>query len=295
MAHSVRKRTSTKPIHNIQTTFSSPLVKGKHDAQGRSLIVRGLAILTTLAINRFVSRRIFLFLLNLPALIFTSCVEGEEELWINQNGSGRILAHYELPRIALSRLGNPDDTMRAFINIDEREEDLKIQALSFGEVNGKIVFHLEATFENALDLLEIIARNKEAFIEESGNDPVHLDAIAGVIHFNFEDCTPKFSRAVSLGGLFPTAVNRRPGMLGPSTFKYTIHLPAKVIESNAHSISEDGKTVSWNFLLKEHFAAPMEMGVTIKIPIPWWAWAVLAMLTFALALLIWKFVIRRFI
>lgn len=240
-------------------------------------------------------RRLLSLLLCLSAFIFTSCVEGEEEIWIHQDGSGRILAHYELPGIAKNSLGNPNDTIRALKIIDEKEDGIEIQQLTFGEKKGKIVFHLEATFENALDLLELVERNEETFIEESGSDPAQIDAIAGIIDFKFEDLTPMFNRTVSLGGLFPPMVSKRPGMLGPSNFKYTIHLPAKVKDTNAHAISEDGKTVSWTFFLKNHFDQPMQMSLTTELPIPWWALAILALIVFGLAWLVWRFGIRRFL
>ena len=281
-------------ISNVSKLKKVPaLIKGRHDSPA----AQGLALLPTTANNPLVSRCLLLFLLCLAAGIFTSCVEGEEEVWVNQDGSVRIVAHYELPGMAMSRLGNPDDLKQALISIDEREEGLKIQALSFGpdKVSGKIVFHLEATFESAFDLLELVKRNEQTFIEESGVDPAQIDALAGSIDFKFEDLTPKLRRGVNLGGLFPSAVSKRPRMLGPSNFKYTIHLPARVKETNAHFISDDGRTISWTFLLKEHFDAPMEMVVSTELPVPWWAWAVLALLAFGLAWLIWRFVIRRFL
>jgi len=44
-----------------------------------------------------VIRRLILSLLCLSVFIFTSCVEGEEEIWIHKNGSDYCLAYYELP------------------------------------------------------------------------------------------------------------------------------------------------------------------------------------------------------
>jgi hypothetical protein len=242
-----------------------------------------------------VIRRLILSLLCLSVFIFTSCVEGEEEIWIHENGSGRILAHYELPGRIKNSLGNPENTIRALKIIDEKEDGIEIQQITYGEKNGKIVFHLEVTFEDILDLFELVERNEQTFIEEAGSDSAQIDSIVGVIDVKLEDLTPMLKRTVNLGSLFPPIVKNRPGMLGPSNFKYTIHLPAKVKDSNAHSISDDGKTVTWTFLLKNHFNQPMLMTVTTELPIPWWAWAALAVIVFGLAWLVWRFVIRRFL
>ena len=241
-------------------------------------------------------RSLLLSLLCLPALIFTSCVEGEEEIWINPDASGRFTTHYEIPSIALSQMGNPDDMIRALRMIDDKEEGIEITTLTFEKEGSKVIFHLEATFKDASKLLEISDRNEDLFVEEAHADPEQMDSIAGVINFRLEGLTPTFNRSVSLDGIFPPMISDRPKILGRSYFKYTIHLPAKVKTHNAHSVSKDGQTVSWTFLLKEHFEHPMEMAFTTAIPTPWWAWVILTFLIFGLACLIWlisRKVLRR--
>jgi hypothetical protein len=240
-----------------------------------------------------VIRRLLLSLLCLPALILTSCVEGEEEVWINPDASGRFMAHYEIPSIALSQMSNPDDMIRALRMIDEKEEGIEITKLSFEKKGSKAILHLKATFKDVRKLLEISDRNEDFFAKEAKADPEQMDAIAGVINFGLDGLTPTFTRSVSLDGLFPAMISERPKMLGPSNFKYTIHLPAEVKTHNAHSVSEDGRTVSWTFLLKDHFEQPMEMAFTTALPIPWWAWLALAILVFGIAWLIWRKVLRR--
>jgi len=235
------------------------------------------------------------FLLALPALIFTSCVEGEEEIWITPDGSGHLVAHYEIPSIALAQIGDPVDFVRAFTLIDEREDEIQITDLSFIKKGSKAIFHLEATFKDAREILSISIRNEALFLAETGCDPEKIDGIAGAIDFEIKGLTPTYERTVSPSEIFPSIVSRRPKMLGASTFKYIIHLPAKVIETNAHEVTDDRKTVSWTFILNEHFEAPMAMSFTMELPVPWWGWTILALLALVLAWLIWRFIIRRFV
>lgn len=229
----------------------------------------------------------------LPALILTSCLEGEEEIWINADASGRLVAHYDVPARVLTELGDPEDFIRALRLVDEGEDGIEISELQFTQSGGRAVFHLEATFQDARELLSISERNEELFIEETNSDPENLDGIAGDINFDLKWLTPTFHRTVSPADIFPEIVKKRPKMLGPATFKYTIHLPAAIKESNAHVVSDDGKTVSWAFRLSEHFDQPMEMSFTTELPIPWWAWVILALLGGLLVWLVWRFLVRR--
>lgn len=214
--------------------------------------------------------RILTLLFFLPFVALTSCVEGEEELWINDDASGHVVLHYKIPSIALRRLGDPNDFIKALELIDEKEEMIEITKLSFEVKSSRAIFHLEAKFDDARELLSITERNKPIFAEETSTDPKDLDSILGDIDFRIDGITPAFDRIVRPSNIFPPMVNKRPKMLGSATFKYCIHLPTKVKETNAHSISDDGKTVSWIFELRNHFEDPIDMTLRAGFLFPWW-------------------------
>ena len=60
-----------------------------------------------------------LFLL-FSIVVLTSCVEGDEEVWINDDASGNIVATYKLPTIALRQIGDPDDFIKALKLIETK-------------------------------------------------------------------------------------------------------------------------------------------------------------------------------
>jgi len=242
-----------------------------------------------------VTRFIFAFFLILPLFTLNSCLEGEEEIWINLDASGHFVTRYEIPSMAIGQIGDPDKIVRALNLVAAKEEGLTITKCTHEAKGSKVIFRLEAEFDNILDLLEIAGRNEELFLRESSTDPDKIGAMAGAIDFRFKGLRPAFDREIEPSEIFPAVVAKRPGMLGSSTFKYTIHLPAKVRTTNAHTISDDGKTVSWSFLLKDHFDQPMTMSLTTVVPIPWWGWLLLGLVTLLLAYLIWRFLIRRFL
>jgi len=218
------------------------------------------------------------FLSAIPLLFLTSCIEGEEEIWINWDASGKIRAHYEFPPILRVKLGDPKAFIIALRDLDEREEGIEIQELSFEQVGSKFVFHLEATFDDVTELQEISERNADTLVE----------AIAGSMSLAMQGLNISFQREILLDGMFPERVIRNPQYLGSSNFRYQIHLPFPVKSSNAHAVTNDGKSLEWIFLLKEHTQEPMEMSLDTRIILPWWIWAIAIILILIGTWLIWR-------
>jgi hypothetical protein len=238
-----------------------------------------------------VIQKLLLALLAVPLFLVTSCVEGEEEIWINLNGSGKVEARYEFPARALSKIGDPERLVEALTLIAAKEEGIEISDCSFVTEEGqtiltpdKAVFQLSGRFDNVLDLFEIASRNKEFFVEQTGMDPDQVASVIGLIDFRFEGLRPTFDREIRPAEIFPEFLA---GMLGPSSFQYTIHLPAEVRQTNAHAVSEDGRTVTWVFQLKDHFDKPMTMSLDTTIPIPWWVFVLLLVLVVLVLGAVW--------
>lgn len=238
------------------------------------------------------SYRLTALLLFLPLLLLNSCIEGEEEVWINLDASGKLRAHYEFPPALKAQMGDPDVIVAALRALDEREDGIEIQALSFGMVGRQLIFHLEATFDDARDLLEISERNLDVLIEDTGMDPAQADAMSGGITFAMNGMSPSFQRDISLAGMFPEMIANNPGLLGSSNFRYLIHLPFPATETNAHKVENGGKTLIWRFLLKEHVTEPMSLSLKTKIVIPWWAWLIGGVLLLGLFFMSWR-IFRR--
>jgi len=94
-------------------------------------------------------RVFFLFLL---ILMLPSCVEIEEEMWINSDGSGRLMIHQELPGLAAGEIGDPQVYVSVLREIDELEDEIEITELFFEERGTELIFHLDATFESVMEL-----------------------------------------------------------------------------------------------------------------------------------------------
>ena len=236
-------------------------------------------------------RHLLSIFLLLPLFIFNSCIEGEEEIWIHQDGSGKIRAHYTLPSIALASIGPTSQYIDQIKAIDENEPGLKVTSLSFKRVKADLVFDLEFTFDSLQDLADLTMEapsSGDTNGEDSSSSLENMSFILGDISLKFEDMTPSYDRKISFSALrdqLPKNIN-----LKDSSCRYILHLPAKIKESNAHQISEDGKSATWTFLLKDNLDQPIEMKLASELPIPWWAWAVAALIILLLLWILWRII-----
>ena len=140
-----------------------------------------------------------LFLL-FSIVVLTSCVEGDEEVWINDDASGNIVATYKLPTIALRQIGDPDDFIKALKLIDEKEVMIEITDLSFEVKSGRAIFHLEAKFDDARELLSITERNKPVFSKQTKTDQKYPKKYVGGCMCLYGEKAPPTS-ATTHGGL----------------------------------------------------------------------------------------------
>ena len=187
-------------------------------------------------------------------------------------------------------MGNPDPYIRAIRDIDEREDGAKITELSFEKVGkqslfgGNTRFILETEFDDIQQFFELVERNEEGFVSETGADTDNLETIVGDIDLEMNFSRLRAERTVSLEKILPKTVHKFPNALGQSSFSYTYHLPFPIEETNAHHISEDRRTVKWKFLLKDHVTKPLLMELKANTPLPSWFIATITTLAF---ILIW--------
>lgn len=231
--------------------------------------------------------RWFRILLFLPTLLLQSClIEGEEEIWIKADRAGKIRIQYTIPTQMVKTMGNPDSYIRAIRDIDEREDGAKITELSFEKVGkqslfgGSSRFILETEFDDIQQFFELVERNEEGFVSETGADTAKLETIVGDIDLEMKFLKLRAERTVSLEKLLPKTVHKFPNALGQSSFSYRYHLPFPIEETNAHHISEDRKTVKWKFLLKDHVTKPLIMKLEANTPLSWWVIAIITILAF---------------
>lgn len=229
-----------------------------------------------------------------PLFFLVSCIEGEEELTVNLDASGLFKARYEFPAAVSARMGPPARYRRELQRIDAEEEGIEITQMEIGFVRGKLIFHLEAKFDNVLDLLQVAERQRDKFSEGTGMKASELEVFLGGIAFKLDGLNAEYFRSMDLGPMFPATLKKNPALLMDSEFRFKINLPVAVESSNADQVSADGKSMTWSFMLQDYVNKPIEMNFRTQEVVPWWA-GVLGVIVLLLVIwLLWRLIRKVF-
>lgn len=213
-------------------------------------------------------------------LLLASCIDGEEEIVIGADGSAWVKAVYRVPSLLLS--AGDAESLRSSIETElGAAKDLRLLTNTVEKENGKRVIVLELETDDLVALEGCLPQHGSDYEPGIGDKILH--AIVGRISFSLNGLSASLRREIDLKPLLDEYLGSRgASTLGDSEFRYTIHLPYPVEGSNAHEVSDDGKTLSWTHKLADHRNAPIELLMTTSIPIPWWVYAVLISLIVAL-------------
>ncbi len=240
-----------------------------------------------------------LLVLILSPFLLTSCLEidGTEEIWINSNGSGKGSLRYDvdlkMPKfareLARSKIGDIDLYRQIARTVDERDDNIKITKLKINDQSNPITADIEFTFNNVLKLLETSNTFKEVYTELT-NKPVprEVSVMTGEIDIKWQGTSPSFTRQINLGEALPKMIRDSPDILGNSKLNYTIHFPYQIENTSGANMSNDGKTATWTFLLKDHINTPLM--ISAKTPLPWWIWVLIILsLLLLIRIVVWLF------
>ncbi|NNC87529.1 MAG: hypothetical protein HKN82_03595 [Akkermansiaceae bacterium] len=221
--------------------------------------------------------RLLLVLAVLPALLCTSCIEGEESVWLKRNGSGRIEASYHLPEIVVQQFGGGQkfvDKLRSAIDADP---EIHLEDIGHERADdGRVHFHFAARFD---DLQALVAFPQKRLRDPAAPDvPVREEALFGVMDLEINDLKLSLHREIDLAPILPAAVKGTPALLGDSKLVFRVHLPVPAAHTNAATVSPDGKLLEWSFLLRDHTAKPMILNAGAPLPLPWWIWFTLVLI-----------------
>ena len=236
-----------------------------------------------------------LLLTLLPAIfLLVSCIDGEEEIWLKRDGSGRMVATYKMPGAIMQRFGSAPELQKKLEEAFAKEPTIRITHIGNHLAEGRVVFEFAAEFD---DIRTLAAFPKKHLRDPASPDtPGSEEALFGTMDLRVKGLTLIFDREIDLRTILPNSAKQNPGMLGESAFRYTVHLPANANRHNATSVEDEGRTLHWVFPLRKYANAPMSLIMKAPLPMPWWVWftGFLIGLIFLL-LLIWaaKFTMAR--
>lgn len=222
-------------------------------------------------------RFIGLAVLTFCCLLCQSCIEGDEEIFLNADGSARLRAVYTLPALLFTDQDAAE--MQAKIAKEIGEEDkIKLLENTVRRVDGRQVITIEVETGDMVkleDIIDDLAKTGSGADEEKDSKSEQaLDALLGEFAFRREGLDAGINRKVDLTPLLEKYLGQKgPAMLGDSEFRYTIHFPKAVKSSNAHEVLDGGKTLRWRYKLSECADRPIELDMVAPLPLPWWIYA----------------------
>lgn len=194
-----------------------------------------------------------LLMLMIALLVLAGCVNYDEELWLNHDGSGRA----KLRLIHRSQYENPEEIMRK-----SSLPGISLQSYNIQRRGPDAVYTIEFKFKSV-----------EAF--NNVNDQLSNADFWGKITLNKEPGRRiTFKRRISLGSQnsdddFENIFSRL--QTENTVWKYKLHVPWKIISTNAkaENVDHDTGTIAWSFDSDSMWNKQEMMTVELEKAFPW--------------------------
>lgn len=223
-------------------------------------------------------------------LLLVSCIEGEEEIWLEPDGSGRIEATYKMPTVVAQKIGDPDELVEILKNAAARDPHIELTSVSHQTRRGGVTLKFSGTFDDLRKLATFPQRQLRDPAEPDKR--VKAEVLFGTTHLDISWRGLSYERQVDISWLLKSSpaaksIVRVPALLGNSSFRYTLNLPTSARESNSTTQSQDGHKLEWLFPLKNHVQEPMHLTAEGDLPLPGTLWLI------PLAVLVLLFLIQN--
>lgn len=195
--------------------------------------------------------------------LLSCCIDGHEEYWIEQDGSGRAQIRYTIPS-SVARMEGGDEGLRKILG-----DFLKSNAY-FSNSNCEVVTEnsttrvtIRATFESALKLCQITSD------PEIHNLPSAVNHLIGTLKSDLHGRTLELTRTASPAKAIPGAFLMPASSFQENHLVYLIHLPFPASESNATLVTDGGRTLRWDIPLADTLNSPVITRFKLKLPVLW--------------------------
>ncbi|HEY1121996.1 MAG TPA: hypothetical protein VGE67_10365 [Haloferula sp.] len=216
-------------------------------------------------------------------LLLSACFDIHEEVWVEQDGSGRAELRYTVPESALRLNGGATGTEKKIRDLITAQPSLILDGVSIETQDKNATITVRVSTKSMLSLRKLKKSGSLKTLSESTAD------IVGHFDVGLRGLDVDFARTVQVGealGLASFAIgsderkNRR--------LTYIVHLPKAAKKNNATLVADGGKTLTWDYTLGDAIRSPINTSFRAAIPIPRYLWAMAAgVLALLVALTVW--------
>ena len=202
------------------------------------------------------------------SILMSSCLDYEEEMWVNPDLSGRVSMKISVPEeIVRGNTGLERDLTENGLR-DELEKipGVKLESFQSFREAGKVIANAKITFED----VEQLTRYEQGVAESTAA------SMLGSIKVTEEGRKVKFERTLNT---MPKARNDEFAkdfltkslsslLFSKNYISYKIHVPSAIITANSQHIDGEEQIVEWKYTLSQAMREPPEMLVEWKKPFP---------------------------
>lgn len=221
------------------------------------------------------------------AVVLPSCLDSEEEIWINADASGAARITITVPTAAMSLHGGETGVKKLAEDFLQTSPAFTTYLVETKSEKDRTTVNIVFTFDNALDFLD------SSFTESLETLPGGGGKFAGTTEIEFQGLSLAFSRSTELSKAIPGAMFFPKSQLVGHEVKTTIHLPKAATTHNATSTADGGRTLVWITPLATAMRQPVETDFIMPLPIPWMTIAVTMLVLLLLLTFLIYYVIRR--
>ncbi len=207
----------------------------------------------------------------LGLLLIAGCINYDQQMELNTNGSGKMVMHYSMAQQLVSMMqmggsagGEGDQEMPFKLKEDEVKADLaapgvKVEKFETKTEGDQQHFYVHISFDNVTSL------NKTKTFKDM---PVTWKEEKGAV--TFSQVLKGKKKEANTGADEAMGKQMAQAMFGNAAFKYSLKLPAKALPAPATNgtISEDGRSVNWTFPLVELDSGDKTMTASFKSGLP---------------------------
>lgn len=223
------------------------------------------------------------------ALPLASCIDYDEEMWLESDLSGRVTmtAAVSDTLADVSEAGADQMTLEKLRQLITRTEGLSVESADSFRENGKQVTRITIRFEDVRRL---------AWLASSSKEPAW---VIGVIEAEEKDGLMRFKRVLGPFTDAATSKSREQNafarglsglLLGSNSLTYTLHLPEEPQGADSMQVDAKNKTVRWRFPLGQLMSTTGVMSVGwASSGFAWtWVFVILSLLTVVAYAWRWK-------
>lgn len=232
-----------------------------------------------------------LLLLLFAPLLLPSCVEIEEEFWINADSSGNAQVTAKISTLLYQRLPNRSTLAENAQKAAEDTPGVVLTSFATSTEGIETLLTGSITFEDARQIQSFVTRFLELQeIIEEGDEmvkPVQLFVRFPNLHFHCTIGLKEIAREQNIPKFALSLLSEK------DRIRHIMHLPSAVTSHNATHISEDRKTLQWDLPLSDLLQNDAELTFVSPLPYLWPSLIISVLLLLFLLVLILRRLSRK--